>query len=64
MEAMRSTEAGAWEYQLDAAARYVFLLNGARLDGYRSITASGTEQQLERPLLPERLGAASTATWC
>ena len=43
LEAMRSTESGAWEYQLDAAARYVFLANGARLDGYRSITASGTE---------------------
>ena len=43
MEAIRSTEAGVWEYQLDAAARYVFLVNGARLEGYRSITASGTE---------------------
>jgi Xaa-Pro aminopeptidase len=43
LEAMRSTEPGAWEYQLDAAARFVFLENGARLDGYRSITASGTE---------------------
>ena len=43
LEAMRSTEPGAWEYQLDAAARYVFLQNGARLDGYRSITASGTD---------------------
>ena len=42
LEAMRSTEPGAWEYQLDAAARYVFLQHGARLDGYRSITASGT----------------------
>jgi Xaa-Pro aminopeptidase len=42
LEAMRSTEPGAWEYQLDAAARFVFLQNGARLDGYRSITASGT----------------------
>ena len=42
LEAMRSTEPGAWEYQLDAAARYVFLLNGSRLDAYRSITASGT----------------------
>jgi Xaa-Pro aminopeptidase len=41
--AIRSTEAGVYEYQLDAAMRYVFLLNGARLDGYRSITASGTE---------------------
>jgi Xaa-Pro aminopeptidase len=43
MEAMRSTEAGVAEYQLDAAARYVFLVNGARLEAYRSITASGTE---------------------
>jgi Xaa-Pro aminopeptidase len=43
LEAMRSTEPGAWEYQLDAAARYVFLQHGARLDGYRSITAAGTE---------------------
>lgn len=43
LEAMRSTQAGAWEYQLDAAARYVFLVHGARLDAYRSITASGTD---------------------
>jgi Xaa-Pro aminopeptidase len=42
MEAMRSSQAGVYEYQLDAAARYVFLLSDARLDGYRSITASGT----------------------
>jgi hypothetical protein len=43
LEAMRSTEPGVWEYQLDAAARYVYQVNGARLDAYRSITASGTE---------------------
>jgi len=43
MEAIRSTAPGLYEYQLDAAARYVFLLNDSRLDGYRSITASGTE---------------------
>jgi Xaa-Pro aminopeptidase len=43
MEAIRSTEPGVYEYQLDAAARYVFLLNDARLDAYRSITASGVE---------------------
>jgi Xaa-Pro aminopeptidase len=42
MEAIRSTEPGVFEYQLDAACRYVFLLNDARLDGYRSISASGT----------------------
>ena len=43
MEAMRSTEPGVTEYQLDAAARYVFLVNNARLEAYRSITAAGTE---------------------
>lgn len=43
MEAMRSTEPGVSEYQLDAAANYVFKVNDARLEGYRSITASGTE---------------------
>jgi Xaa-Pro aminopeptidase len=43
MEAIRSTVPGAYEFQLDAAARYVFLANGARLEAYRSITASGTE---------------------
>jgi Xaa-Pro aminopeptidase len=43
MEAMRSTEAGVTEYQLDAAARYIFLAGGARLEAYRSITAAGTE---------------------
>lgn len=42
MEAIRSTEPGLFEYQLDAAARYVFLVNGARGEGYRSITATGT----------------------
>ena len=42
MEAIRSTAPGLYEFQLDAAARYVFLASGARLEGYRSITASGT----------------------
>ena len=42
MEAMRSAEPGAFEYQLDAAARYVFLINGAQGEGYRSITGTGT----------------------
>jgi Xaa-Pro aminopeptidase len=43
IEAMKSTRPGVYEYQLDAAARYHFIVNGARLDGYRPITASGTE---------------------
>lgn len=41
MEAMRCTEPGAFEYQLDAAARYIFQINGARREGYPSITAGG-----------------------
>ncbi len=41
MEAMRTTRPGLYEYHLDAAARFVFLVNGARLDAYRSITAAG-----------------------
>ena len=41
VEAMKATQPGVFEYHLDAAARYVFLANGARLDGYRSITAAG-----------------------
>jgi Xaa-Pro aminopeptidase len=42
MEAIKSTEPGLYEYQLDAAARYVFLLNGSLGEGYLSITATGT----------------------
>lgn len=42
VEAMRSTQPGAMEYQLDAAARYIFQINGARREGYSSITAGGT----------------------
>lgn len=41
MEAIRSTRPGVFEYQLDAAARYIFLVNGARREGYPSITAGG-----------------------
>ena len=42
IEAIKSTEPGVWEYQLDGVARYIYLINGARLEAYRSITASGT----------------------
>jgi Xaa-Pro aminopeptidase len=41
MEAMRSTKPGVYEYQLDAAAKYVFHLNGSRGDGYASIIGGG-----------------------
>ena len=42
IEAIRSTKPGVYEYQLDGVARYQFIINGARLEGYRSIIASGT----------------------
>ena len=42
IEAMKSTEPGIYEYQLDAAAKYVYYLNGARGDGYASIIGGGT----------------------
>jgi Xaa-Pro aminopeptidase len=42
MEAMRSTQPGIYEYQLDAAAKYIFFLQGARGDGYASIIGGGT----------------------
>jgi Xaa-Pro aminopeptidase len=42
MEAMRSTKPGIFEYQLDAAAKYVFHLQGSRGDGYASIVGGGT----------------------
>jgi Xaa-Pro aminopeptidase len=42
MESMRSTKPGVYEYQLDAAAKYIFHLHGARGDGYASIIGGGT----------------------
>ena len=42
MEAMRSTTPGLYEYQLDAAAYYIYRINGAQGEGYRSITGTGT----------------------
>ena len=40
-EAMRSTRPGVIEYQLDAAMRYHYLVNGARGVGYHAIIAGG-----------------------
>ena len=42
IEAMRSTKPGVYEYQLDAAAKYIFYLHGSRGDGYASIIGGGT----------------------
>ncbi|MCH7557876.1 MAG: aminopeptidase P N-terminal domain-containing protein [Planctomycetes bacterium] len=41
IEAMRSTEVGVMEYQLDAVSKYIFFVNGARGEGYPSIIAGG-----------------------
>jgi len=41
MEAIRSTEPGALEYQLEAAASFVFRSNGARGLSYSAIVAGG-----------------------
>lgn len=40
--AMRATRPGVMEYQLTAAARFVFQSYGARGDGYTAITAGGS----------------------
>jgi len=40
-EAMRATRPGMAEYQLGAIAQAVFLIHGAKGEGYRSIIASG-----------------------
>jgi Xaa-Pro aminopeptidase len=47
IEAMKATEPGLYEYQLDAVARYIFLVNGSRLDAYRSITAAGVDNIID-----------------
>jgi Xaa-Pro aminopeptidase len=41
-EAIRSTKPGIFEYQLEAAAAFVYKLNGARGLGYSAIVAGGT----------------------
>ncbi|MHC4439020.1 MAG: aminopeptidase P N-terminal domain-containing protein, partial [Planctomycetota bacterium] len=45
IEAMRSTEVGVMEYQLDAVSKYIFLVNGARGEGYPAIIAVGSNMQ-------------------
>ena len=42
LEAMRSTEPGIYEYELDAVAKYFFFRNGAQGDAYYSLIANGT----------------------
>ncbi len=42
LEAMKSTRSGVFEYQVAAAARFTFLANGARFEGYNPIAGGGT----------------------
>lgn len=42
LEAMKSTRPGVHEYETAAAARFVFLANGARFEGYNPIAGGGT----------------------
>lgn len=42
-EAMRSTEPGVYEYQLEAPVKFIYQQNGTQLEGYRSIIASGVK---------------------
>lgn len=42
LEAIKRTREGVFEYELDAAARHVFLAHGAKYEGYPSITAGGS----------------------
>ncbi|TRZ46249.1 M24 family metallopeptidase [Robertkochia solimangrovi] len=41
IEAMRSTKPGIYEYQLDAAAKFIFYQHGAQGDGYPAIIGGG-----------------------
>jgi Xaa-Pro aminopeptidase len=41
MEAIRSTEPGVFEYQLETCARYIHQINGAERDGYTAIVGGG-----------------------
>src|SRR5262249_25112777 len=41
LEAMRSTEPGVLESEIDAVAQFVFVRNGAQGEAYRAIVASG-----------------------
>ena len=42
MEAMRSTQPGVYEFQLDAAAKFIFYQHDAQAEGYASIIGGGT----------------------
>jgi len=46
LEAMKSTRPGIYEYQAAAAARFTFLANGARFEGYNPIAGGGSNAWL------------------
>ena len=41
LEAMRSTEPGIWEHELDGVSRFVYYRHGAQAEAYYSLVASG-----------------------
>ncbi len=41
MEAIRCTEPGVYEYQLESCARFIHQINGSRRDGYSAIVGGG-----------------------
>jgi Xaa-Pro aminopeptidase len=41
LEAMRSTEPGTWEFELDGVSRFVYYRHGAQAEAYYSLVASG-----------------------
>jgi Xaa-Pro aminopeptidase len=45
-EAMKGTRAGMYEYELEAAARFVYTKRGARGDAFRPIVASGSNTMI------------------
>ena len=46
MEAMRSTEPGIYEYELDGLAKYIYHINDSKGDAYYSLIANGTNSYM------------------
>jgi len=55
VEAMRSTEPGVREAEIDALARFVFVRNGAQGEAYRAIVASGPSAMNQHHRASERV---------
>jgi Xaa-Pro aminopeptidase len=55
VEAMRSTEPGIREAELDALARFIYVRNGAQGEAYRAIVASGPSAMNQHHRASERV---------